>query len=79
MVVHNASDYNFEDEVIESYFFNYNKDTVQDFIEYQLKADSRLANCDHWMIEEMVDNSHLMRTYKEKFRESRHFIGGNRR
>ena len=76
MVVHNASEYNFQDHVIESYYFNYNKDDVTSWLECQYDDEKDLWARDRRDLEELVEYSHLMKSYREQFKSSKHQIEG---
>lgn len=76
MVVHNASEYEYESEVIESYFFSYDKEDVTDYLQCQDINYENLYDYEREDIEDYLRGTALMSSYKDQFYNSKTIIGG---
>ena len=74
MVVHNSSEYDYESDVIESYYLDYDRDDVIDYLVCQ--GGNSMLDVDQEYLEEYMIGTALMSSYKDQFYNSKTIIWG---
>lgn len=70
MTVHNASEYDYDDHVIEKYHFEYNKDDITSWISLQYDDLDKFWEEDKEWVEDIIANEAFVKQYVKDFRES---------